>query len=280
MDLDTFLTCIYVCLPLIFAVICLVISFNFLKYARSMEDLPTSKIRSAAQGYVELKGNARSLLKEPILGKLTLKPCVWYYYTVRELRTIQNGSQNSTSWQILEQGMPNDPFIINDDTGECIILPKGAEIKSSNTIAWRGHSRTPKPPPTSFLIWLLWTSWGKYLYSEYRIELDATIFASGQFVTVKQTDLRVQNNTTLQTYFNEKNITSANLLIKEGLEKNENFIVSAVPSTRIIRQQKLKALMFFIGFIFFMSISVNSTYPVVKKMLKTNNNHAQPISLR
>ena len=108
-------------------------------------------------------------------------------------------------------------------------------------------------------------------YSEYRIELDAPILASSQFAIVKQTDPRVQNNAALQSYFNEINITSANLLIKEGLEKNESFMVSAAPSKRIIRQQKLKALMFFIGFIFFVSISVHSTCPIVKKVLRSGH---------
>jgi hypothetical protein len=57
------------------ALVCLRISWMALRKARSIEDTPTSKISSAAQGYVELIGSAKAdqaLLSAP----LTNTPCL------------------------------------------------------------------------------------------------------------------------------------------------------------------------------------------------------------
>ena len=121
-----------------------------------MEDLPTSKIRSAAQGTVELKGIAKSLPTHPLIGKLTQKPCAWYYYTIEEILNTREGVASDAYWNVCERGVSDLPFLLNDETGDCVILPKGAEIVPSGMIAWRGHTRIPSPPPTSFFIWLFW----------------------------------------------------------------------------------------------------------------------------
>lgn len=268
MTLFSILTLIYIVLPIVFALICLYLSFNFLKSARILQDIPTSKIRSAAQGTVELRGLAKALLKNPLLGTITKKPCVWHRYFIEAFITPQTGSDTTPYWSVLETAESKDPFVLEDETGECVILPHGATLIPTGSIVWRGHSRIPTSPPTSFLHWFFWDSWGRYRYSEYRLELDVPLYACGMFYTLASSDLRVQNNPSLQAYLDEKNLSSLNILTKEGLSKTEDFIVSAAPETKLIRQLKIKAFIFFITFLFFGVVSVHSTYPIVLKSLK------------
>src|SRR5690606_9806630 len=61
-----------------------------LRTARTIEDTPTSKIRSAAQGYVELSGTASST-GETIAAPLSGTPCLWYRYTIE--RYERSGKQ-------------------------------------------------------------------------------------------------------------------------------------------------------------------------------------------
>ncbi|HXH55430.1 MAG TPA: GIDE domain-containing protein [Gammaproteobacteria bacterium] len=265
MDLDTVLTLIFVCLPIFFALICFYYAIYFIKAARNIEDSPTSKIRSAAQGYVELKGTPQPLSSHSTIGKLTQKPCAWYRYKVEIFQTVRTSTQTNAGWRLLDQGISHDSFLLDDGTGECVIQPPGAEIMPTQGISWRGHTRIPSPPSTSFLRWLFWDSWGSYRYTEYRLEFDAPIYASGMFFTLSSTDPRIQDALSLKSYLAKNNLSTCNLLSKEGLVRNQNYIISAIPESRVIRQFKIKAFIFFIVFVFFSVLSLNSSYPLIKK---------------
>lgn len=268
MGLDTVLTLIFVCMPIFFALICFYYVIYFIKAARNIEDAPTSKIRSAAQGYVELKGTLKPLTTHPTIGKLTQKPCAWYRYTIEILQTTRTPQGTRTTWQLLDQDMSLDPILLTDETGECVMLPLGAEMMPTQHIAWRGHTRIPNPPSTSFLRKLLWESWGAYHYVEYRLEFDAPTYASGMFSTVQATDPRIQDSVLLKSYLTQNNLSTCHLLSKEGLAHNENYIISAMPECRLVKQFKIKAFIFFVAFFFFSVLSVHSSYPIVKQSLK------------
>lgn len=274
MDLDTLLTLIFVCLPILFALICFYYAMYFLKAARNIEDSPTSKMRSAAQGYVEFKGTPKPLLiTQPTTGKLTQKPCAWYRYTVETSYNVGSSNQNNAGWTLIDQGVSIDPILLDDGTGQCIVKPFGAEIIATQYIAWRGHKRIPNPPSTSFFKWLFWDSWGPYRYTEYRLEFDVPIHASGMFYTIAATDHRVEDSALLKNYVADNNLSSINLLLKEGLSKNETFILSTISEPRLIRQFKIKAFVFFVVFIFFTMVSVNSSYPIIKQSLQDWKKH-------
>lgn len=102
---------------------------------RQIHDLPTSKIASAAQGYVELLGRSRLLDGTPILSRLCGLPCCWYRYQIEELN-------EDDRWQIIDQGSSIAHFLLIDDTGACVISPEGAEIVTRDHRTWReGHYR-------------------------------------------------------------------------------------------------------------------------------------------
>jgi len=101
---------------------------NYRRY-RYIADTPTSRVASAAQGYVELSGRAAQLPDAPLLTKFRQLPCVWYRFQVEE-----KGSNDK--WSVKDFGESDDPFVLNDATGQCVIDPEDAEIITSHVETW------------------------------------------------------------------------------------------------------------------------------------------------
>ena len=76
-------------------------AFYFFLRKRIIEDTPTSRITSAAQGYVELSGVGKLMDGSTITGPLTGIPCTWYQYTVEEYRS----SGKKSHWITIDQGI-------------------------------------------------------------------------------------------------------------------------------------------------------------------------------
>lgn len=91
---------------------------------RAIEDTPTSRVASAAQGFVELLGSGQPLPDTQLGSPLTQLPCLWYRYTVEE--------QRDGEWKQAEHGESDLPFVLADDSGACEIDPQGAEIHTSH----------------------------------------------------------------------------------------------------------------------------------------------------
>jgi hypothetical protein len=96
---------------------------------RAIRDTPTSKVASAAQGYVELIGRGGQVKESPLLSKLNALPCLWYRYTV-ERRTSNN------KWETIDRGESTDCFFLRDETGVCLIDPEAAEIITKYRDQW------------------------------------------------------------------------------------------------------------------------------------------------
>ena len=128
---------------------------NYRRY-RYIADTPTSRIASAAQGYVELSGRAAQLPDAPLLTRFRQLPCVWYRFQVEE-----KGSNNK--WSVKDFGESDDPFMLNDATGQCVIDPEGAEIITSHVETWTE---------------------GDYRYTESLLLPQDTIYALGDFSTL------------------------------------------------------------------------------------------------
>lgn len=93
--------------------------------ARAILDTPTSRVMSAAQGYVELEGRAEALSGSVLLSPMSSLPCLWYQYSL--YRRVND------RWQLVEEGRSDRPFLLRDATGVCEIDPDGAEIHSEHT---------------------------------------------------------------------------------------------------------------------------------------------------
>jgi hypothetical protein len=96
---------------------------------RAIRDTPTSRIASAAQGYVELTGRGGQIKEAPLLSKFTALPCLWYRYTVER-------KDSNDKWETIDRGESNDCFLLRDDTGECLVDPDRAEIITKHRDQW------------------------------------------------------------------------------------------------------------------------------------------------
>jgi len=123
---------------------------------RQIHDLPTSKVASAAQGYVELFGKSELMGGTPILSKFQGLPCCWYRFYV-ERRDSEH------KWSYEASGVSNDDFLLVDGTGECVISPDGAEVLcSQKEVLTRDN----------------------YRYTEWLMLPGGKIYALGEFSTV------------------------------------------------------------------------------------------------
>jgi hypothetical protein len=148
---------------------------------RIIEDIPTSRIRSAAQGYVELEGTGKLMDGAPILAPLTGSQCTWYSYAIKERR----GGRNR-SWVTVESGVSNGLFLLEDDTGECVIDPEGAHVTPIETAEWYGPNRDSRPRTTGNR-WF--TLAGRYYFCESRMHPGDPLYALGLFETVGAGDI-------------------------------------------------------------------------------------------
>ncbi|MGG2396536.1 GIDE domain-containing protein [Pseudomonas sp. SH1-B] len=146
--------------------------------ARHLLDTPTSKIRSAAQGYVELYGVLEELPDMQIRGPLTGKPCLWWRFRIEEYRS----SGKKRSWRVIESGASDTWLRLADGTGECLIDPRGAEVRTAVREVWEGNLRHPMGPAKTGLLGFL-SSGQRYRYCEERFHVGQPLYAIGDFRT-------------------------------------------------------------------------------------------------
>ena len=108
---------------------------------RLIESIPTSTIRSLALGLVEISGQAQpgeSLLSAPFSGI----PCVFYSYTVEE----HVGSGKHARWETVANGTSEQPFFVNDSTGQVLVVPLDAELILPDERTYRNDWLGALPP--------------------------------------------------------------------------------------------------------------------------------------
>jgi hypothetical protein len=91
---------------------------------RLIENTPTSKIRSAAMGLVEIYGEAKAIAGNVLKSPFSQTDCVYSRYTIEEYR--QHGKHSS--WVTVKSGESRPEFMLKDETGEAKINPFKAEI--------------------------------------------------------------------------------------------------------------------------------------------------------
>nr|CBA30487.1 hypothetical protein Csp_C23790 [Curvibacter putative symbiont of Hydra magnipapillata] len=90
-----------------------------LRRARTISNIATSRIASAAQGYVELQG--RTNTTDLIYSPLSNSPCIWYRYAIYE-------RDSDNDWKEVEGGTSSATFDLHDGSGVCTIDPDHAEV--------------------------------------------------------------------------------------------------------------------------------------------------------
>jgi hypothetical protein len=152
--------------------------FRWWRWARLIEDTPTSRVRSAAQGYVELIGTARRMSGAPVFAPLSKLPCTWWSFRI-ERRS--RDSRGRVTWKVVNRRVSDSLFYLEDDTGRCIVDPEGAEVLPRATDTWYGDSPLPVAGPP---VQRGFRGFGNdYRYRESRIHDGDTLYAIGWFRT-------------------------------------------------------------------------------------------------
>lgn len=157
-----------------------------LRHQRVIEDMPTALIRSAPQGYIELRGMADLMDGDPIHAPLSMRLCVWYQYKVEHLEQNARDGRRRARWITIDQGVSEHLFYLTDTSGRCAIDPDGAAVSPTHHNVWYGNSRIPgRYHPTDGVWWARALGWlgSSYRYTERRIEAGDQLYAIGNFIT-------------------------------------------------------------------------------------------------
>jgi len=101
---------------------------------RHASDTPTSKIHSAAQGYVELKGTLIPVHNQPpLLAPLSGTPCLYWKYDIQKYKY---GFNNFNNLEFIEEGSSDTWMSLADETGECFIDPTNAHATAHQSKSW------------------------------------------------------------------------------------------------------------------------------------------------
>lgn len=138
---------------------------NYRRY-REIEDLPMSKIASAAQGYVELLGHSLPIADNPVIAPCSHIPCCWYRYCIES-------RDNDNKWKQYDSGESVAHFLLDDGTGQCVVSPDGAEVLYSRKNTWIEADQR---------------------YTEWLLLPKATLYALGEFRTIGGATFELDDN--------------------------------------------------------------------------------------
>jgi len=262
------------------AIVAVIAALSFVRmsrwwnHARVMENIPTSKVRSASQGYVELSGKAQLMEGPLIISPLTGKTCVWYRYKIEEKVKKQDSKGRSTTyWRVVKQETSDELFFLEDETGRCVIDPDDADVLATNKRTW--HKRRVVPPRR---------------YTEELITANEFLYAIGLFNTLANVTRQQQkdqvshllrewkndSNQLLHHYdtdrdghLNQQEWEQARLaaqrqikreygqqekleqlnVLKSSPYKNQGFILSTIPEHLLVKKYKLRSLFALVSFL-------------------------------
>jgi len=103
---------------------------------RFMSGTATSKIRSAPQGYVELKGTGEFMPGGVLHSPFSGSRCLWYECTIDH----RQKSGKHTTWTHISTETSDDMFHLVDDTGICVIDPEDAHVIAESDQTWYGST--------------------------------------------------------------------------------------------------------------------------------------------
>ena len=186
-----------------------------LKRLRAIRGTPTSRVASAAQGYVELIGRGKPFAGTPLISKLRVLPCLWYRYKV-EHRTSQD------KWESLDSGESSDSFVLRDDSGECVVDPEYAEIITKHHDHWQDAD---------------------YRYTEWKIINNDTLYIIGEFRTrsgAVEFDSRTELNALLAEWKRDKPALHARFdLNNDGeLDMNEWMLARQAAKREVAKMRR------------------------------------------
>jgi hypothetical protein len=159
---------------------------------RAVDDTPTSKIASAAQGYAELIGAGKPFGGAPLMSPCSHLPCLWFRYTIE-----RENSENK--WVQEAKGESDASFLLDDGSGECVVDPDGAEMLVTKKESWIQDKRR---------------------YTEWLLIERQTIYVLGQFATRGSVDLDLSVAEDVKQLLAEWKTRPEELMRRFDLDKN------------------------------------------------------------
>ncbi len=143
---------------------------------RLVADTPEARIRSAAQGYVKVKGRTQPAGPAPTPAPLSALPCVWWSY---EIAHEERDSKGNRRWQTTDSRSSVEPFaLLDDDDARCLVGPVKAEITPTVRNVWYGATSWPMTGPPNAGGFLRLGSWR---YTERLLSVGARVCVMGEF---------------------------------------------------------------------------------------------------
>lgn len=186
-----------------------------LKRLRAIRGTPTSRVASAAQGYVELIGRGKPFGEMPLISKCRQLPCLWYRYKIE-----QRGSKDK--WKTVDSGESSDSFMLRDDTGDCVVDPEHAEIVTKHRDQWQE---------------------GDYRYTEWKLINSDNLYVIGEFRTrngAVEFDSRTELNALLAEWKQDKPALHARFdLNNDGeLDMNEWLLARQAAKREVAKKKR------------------------------------------
>lgn len=156
---------------ILWSILSFYLAFLLLKKYLIIFKLPISKLVSAAQGYVATIGTSYCLPNKQLKSPLSNSDCTWYAYSIKE--------QSGKYYYEVEEGESKEPFLLKDDTDECIVNPEGANIFTQYKKTWKEGS------------WFLSST---RIYTEFLLFPYEQLYVSGVFKTVIDPKIKEKAN--------------------------------------------------------------------------------------
>lgn len=247
---------------------------------RRFEELPTSKIRSAAQGFVELSGKAVQIPGQPTYSKIQRKECIWYCYEVYIEKKIIRDGKNHYEWVRIKKDASTNPILIDDGTGICFLYPYGAntEIKSINSsiIADLKFRNTVDEiiedlhnPKRTSIFSLFSGPKARFKLVESILEPNTEIYALGNFSTIQVDEVTDSLRSFLleasKQYIKNNNLnyqvhSKLNILDKTNIPPRQQFFFSNITEEAMVKNLIFYRKLSFGVFVLLLLHNIYATY--------------------
>lgn len=233
-------------------VIILRLAFQHIRHGRLIEDTPTAKLRSAAQGYVEIQGHQNIFTQAVTCSPYSQDICTWY--EVKLEQHVRSGK--NSYWHTIDHRYCQNPIYVYDGTGECIVCPDPkTKIYTSFYRSWHGFSPRATKPPKNIVMKIL--SWfGSYRFSERLLLPETPIYVIGMLATYSLDNAAMLSKFGIYAeHLSQWQDEQVKVISSLDLPSRRPFIVSAQSQAKITSQYRWGSRFYLVLFLLFLGLS-------------------------
>ncbi len=195
----------------------LYVAFMAFRRFRMIDGTATSKIRSAAQGLVELKGLAEFMPGDLQVSPFSERRCVWYRCTIEKHKK----SGKHSHWVNVSDELSDGLFHLHDETGACVINPDNAHVIPEIDRSWygRGMEARFEAPQKSQRV----NFGGKYRFRERLITPATELYALGEFKSFHSNPSEESINSRVEEKVRDWKLQPERYLRDYDLDKNNKI---------------------------------------------------------